>query len=103
MAKFESFKDVQGWVDANGVEALRRAVEGGRFAGSNKEKAVAWLNAYDRKIKEQKEENERTLLERSVLASELSAQAARSSAKWAMWAVIISVIALVVSAVQYYI
>lgn len=101
MADFKSLDDVQGWVDANGVEALRHAVVSGRFGSQNKHQAEAWLNTYDRAQVMQEAETNRALYERSVSAAEQSAKAARSSAKWAMWAVIIAVVAIIVSVSQF--
>ncbi len=101
MANFKSFDDVQGWVNANGVEALRHAVDSGRFASQNKQQAEAWLNDYNRAQTTQKAASDRALVERSVKAAEQSAYAAQSSAKWAMWAAIIAVVALLVSALQF--
>ena len=68
MANFKSLDDVQGWVDANSVEALRHAVESGRFASQNKRQAEAWLNTYDRTQAMQESETDRALYRLGVRA-----------------------------------
>ncbi len=101
MKDFNSDAHVEEWMAENGgVEGLRRALTRGAFAGQNKTLASAWLQLQDRRHDEQTAKTERSLLERSVAASEQSAECAHRSAKWAMWAVIIALIALVVAVVQ---
>lgn len=101
MRDFNSDAHVEEWVAENGgVDALRRALARGTFAGQNKTLAAAWLQLHDRRKDELAASEERSLLERSVKASERSAESAQRAAKWAMWAVIVAVIALVATVVQ---
>jgi hypothetical protein len=101
MADFRSPEDVAAWVAAHSVDALRQAVESGRFANQNLRQAQAWLNARDRENVAQSIAEEKAMLERSVKAAEESASAARASARWAMWAAIIAVAALGASVAQF--
>lgn len=101
MKDFNSDEGVEEWMAGNGgIDGLRRAVARGAFGGQNKTLATAWLELYDRKQGEEAANVERSLLERSVMASERSAQSAHLAAKWAMWAVFIALLALIVSVVR---
>lgn len=101
MKDFNSDAHVEEWmVENGGIEGLRRALARGAFGGQNKTLASAWLQLYDRRQEEQAASAERSLLERSVAASERSADFAHRSAKWAMWAAIVALLAVVVAVVQ---
>ncbi|UUZ70139.1 hypothetical protein LP416_13795 [Polaromonas sp. P2-4] len=101
MKDFNSDAHVEEWIAENGgVESLRRALARGAFGGQNKTLAAAWLQLYDRRQAEQAADDERSLLERSVAASERSAESAHRSAKWAMWAAVIALLAVAVAVIQ---
>lgn len=102
MKDFNSDAHVEEWMaEHGGVEGLRKALARGAFGGQNKILAAAWLQLHDRDHAEQAAIEERSLLERSVAASERSAESARRSAKWAMWAVLIALLAIIVAVVQH--
>jgi hypothetical protein len=95
---FNSDAHVEEWMAVNaGIEGLRRALARGAFAGQNKTLATAWLQIHDKKQEELTASEERSLLERSVAASESSSESAHRSA---MWAVVIALLAVVVSVVN---
>lgn len=101
MKDFNSDAHVEEWMAANGgVEGLRRALARGAFGGQNKTLANAWLQLHDKKQEERAASEERSLLERSVAASERSAESAHRSARWAMWAALIALLAVLVAVVQ---
>ena len=101
MKDFNSDAHVEEWMDENGgIDALRRAIDRGAFAGQNLKLACAWLNLHDRKQKEQLAQAEQALLERSVAAAENSAKSSHQAARWAMWATIVALVAIVVAVVQ---
>ena len=105
---FQSFADVDAWVAAkapNGAEKLRGRVESGQIAGTRLPWARAWLARHDRQLAGEAQSREQELLERATIAAEFSAAQAKVSAdqavgavKWARWAVVVAVAALVVGA-----
>jgi hypothetical protein len=106
MANFQSGADVQAWVNLRGFDgerALRKALDDGTITGRNAALARVYLSEKD-KIQD--------LQQRDVAAAEKgadaavdalehakrSADAAVSSARWAMWATAIAAVALIVAA-----
>lgn len=101
MKDFNSDEHIEEWMNSiGGIDGLRRALERGTFAGQNKTLAAAWLKLHDKKNTDRQVSEEHALLERSVLAAEQSATSARQSARWAIWATIIALVAVVVSSVK---
>lgn len=102
---FRSLAEVEHWVAANGgVDALRTAVLEMRFAHGG-QFANEWLKRHDKQLQlalqAQAAEIDRALKEREVQAAETAAEAAKRSARWAGWAVFISVTALALAAWPY--
>lgn len=98
MKDFNSDAHVEEWIAENGgIESLRRNLLRGAFSGQNKVLAGAWLQLHDRRQEELAANAERSLLERSVSASERSAESAHRAARWAMWAALIALLAVIVA------
>ncbi|MFN3734858.1 hypothetical protein [Comamonas testosteroni] len=98
MRDFNSDAHVEEWMQENGgIDGLRRALARGTFAGQNKTLASAWLMLYEKKQEEQAISEERSLLKRSVAAAERSAESAQQSARWALWAIVISLLTVSLS------
>lgn len=92
---FRNGTEVAAWCAANGKEgALREAIAQGAVSGQSARIAEAWLS--------QVGAEEATELQlRSLDAEQRSAAAAERSARWAGWAIVISLVALALSVTGY--
>lgn len=107
-----SLAEVEHWVKANSIEALRKALAERRFDDDSQKLVSEWLSTHDRaeaeKVAQAQREIDRGISERSTRASERSAEAAVAaaaaavdSARWARWSVVVALLAVLVAALAY--
>lgn len=102
---------VKAWIAENepdGLDKLMRALEQGHISGQRASFVRSYLASLQRAeaivqvaTRDEREQHIARLIERSTVAAEDSAKAATRSAKWAGWALFVSIAALIVAGWQH--
>ena len=91
MATFNSFADVQEWVDAHSVDELRDALmPGSRFSMNNRDYASAWLRQQTDDGKIAREDEAHTFVRRQTVAAEKTTRVAWLAVLFSLGALVVS-------------
>lgn len=83
------------------IDELRHMLARGDFANRNKQSVEAYLAEWDRKAHRISDQGQADREERALDAAERSAGAAERSARWAGWAIVVSLAALAIAGWPY--
>ncbi|MBB3291684.1 hypothetical protein FHT39_000323 [Mitsuaria sp. BK045] len=85
----------------NGEENLRSALELGRIGGARARYVENWFRRRDAAAEQSRQARELEYSERSVAAAESQATSAKSSLRFAILAIVVTLVGLVVAALTY--
>ena len=95
---------IAAWIadnEPNGEEKLRSALELGRVAGARARYVENWFRRRDAAAEQSRQAREEDHSNRSLAAAESQATSAKSSVRFAIWAIVVALVGLVVAALTY--